>query len=136
VLCQDWVATMYDLTNQDMEEDQALDSATLLPYLLGRQPADVPIHEFVIYQAGYAYDGAIRRGNYVLLVDRNNQATELYNLSSDVGQERNLIGDPEQADRVAKLRAEFLEYNDHDDSTREPRTTEVFRASSSTPSHR
>jgi arylsulfatase A-like enzyme len=133
VLCQDWIATMYDVTGLDMEEDQAMDSATLLPLLLGRQPRGVPVHDFVIYQAGYAYDGAIRRGSHVLVVDRNNQATELYDLSSDPAQARNLIADPAQAKRVASLKAEFLKYNDHDDKTREPRTTAAFRASRKTP---
>jgi hypothetical protein len=69
----------------------------------------------------------------VLVVDRNNQATELYDLSSDPAQARNLIADPAQAKRVASLKAEFLKYNDHDDKTREPRTTAAFRASRKTP---
>ena len=89
----------------------------------------MPIHEFVIYQAGYAHDGAIRRGRHVLVVDRNNQATELYDLVADPGQQRNLVGDPAQAGLVAELRAQFLRYNDHDDTTREPRTTTAYRAS-------
>jgi hypothetical protein len=33
---------------------------------------------------------------------------------------------------VASLKAEFLKYNDHDDGTREPRTTKPFRASQRT----
>lgn len=130
VLCQDWVATMYDLTNQNMDEDQAMDSATLLPLLEARQPSGVPIHDFVIYQAGYAYDGAIRRGSWVLLVDHDNKATELYDLATDIGQEHDLIHDPSQAKRVAGMRAEFLRYNDHDDTTWEPRTTRAFKARS------
>jgi arylsulfatase A-like enzyme len=128
VLCQDWVATMYELTRQDMEPDQAMDSATLLPLLTGRQAKGTPVHEFVIYQAGYAYDGAIRRGRHVLVVDRNNQATELYDLTADRGQERNLIADPAHAARVAEMRSRFLAHNDHDDRTREPRTTTAFAA--------
>lgn len=136
VLAQDWVATMYELTGQSIAEGQAMDSATLLPLLLGRQPDGVPVHEFVIYQAGYAYDGAIRRGDWVLLVDRANRATELYDLSTDIAQERNLIDDPAQAERVAALRAEFLKYNDHDDATREPRTTVAYRAPGAAPASR
>ncbi|MGH9456598.1 MAG: sulfatase-like hydrolase/transferase [Thermoanaerobaculia bacterium] len=122
VVNHDWVATMYELTGQSMAENQAMDSASLLPILTGRQNG--PLHEFVIYQAGFAYDGAIREGSMVLVVDRKNEATELYDLSTDIGQEHNLITDPKYADVVARLRAKFLEYNDHDDETfDEPRTT-------------
>lgn len=129
VLCHDWVATMYELTGQAMEEDQALDAASLLPLLEGRQPAGVPVHDFVIHQAGYAYDGAIRRGSHVLLVDRENRAGELYDLAADPAQEHDLSGDPAQAERVAAMHAEFLRYNDHRDDTREPRTTRPFTPS-------
>ena len=125
VLCQDWIATLYDLIGQDIDADQAMDSASLLPLLLGRQPRGRPLHEFVIYQAGYAYDGAIRRGRHVLVVDRNNEATELYDLAADPAQERNLITDRAHARLVADLKAEFLRHNDHQDATREPRTTRV-----------
>ncbi|MCA1733589.1 MAG: hypothetical protein LC732_08295, partial [Acidobacteria bacterium] len=119
------MATMYELTGQAMSEDQAMDSASLLPILTGKQKG--PLHVFVIYQAGSAYDGAIREGSMVLLVDRKNEATELYDLATDIGQERNLIADPKYADEVARLRAKFLEHNDHDDTTfDEPRTTKAF----------
>jgi arylsulfatase A len=125
VVNHDWVATMYELTGQEMAEDQAMDSASLLPILTGRQKG--PLHEFVIYQAGFAYDGAIREGSMVLLVDRKNEATELYDLATDIGQERNLIADPKYAGEVARLRAKFLRYNDHDNTTfDEPRTTPRF----------
>ncbi|MBW3566256.1 MAG: sulfatase-like hydrolase/transferase [Acidobacteria bacterium] len=122
IVNHDWVATMYELTGQTMAEDQAMDSASLLPILTGTQKG--PLHEFLIYQAGFAYDGAIREGSMVLLVDRENEATELYDLSTDIGQEHDLIADPEYSDVVARLRAKFLEYNDHDNNTfDEPRTT-------------
>jgi arylsulfatase A len=125
VVNHDWVATMYELTGQEMAEDQAMDSASLVPILTGRQKG--PLHEFVIYQAGFAYDGAIREGSMVLLVDRKNEATELYDLATDIGQERNLIADPKYAGEVARLRAKFLRYNDHDNTTfDEPRTTPRF----------
>ena len=98
--------------------------------LLEQQPS-VKLHPFVIYQAGFACDGAIREGDLVLVVDRHNTATKLYDLSQDLGQQRNLIADPERQDVVNRLRDTFLKYNDHDDSTfDEPRTTPVFRPSS------
>ncbi|QQE12552.1 arylsulfatase [Planctomycetota bacterium] len=123
VIVHDWVATIYDITGQSMDEDQAMDSASLLPVF---EDPKTKVHDFVIYQAGYAYDGAIRVDDWVLLVDRNNEATELYNLENDLSQKHNLIDKKEQQKRVKEMKAMFLKYNDHNDKTfHEPRTTAV-----------
>jgi arylsulfatase A-like enzyme len=127
VLAQDWVATMYEITHQDMQEDQAMDCTSLLPLITGERIDDSPLHPFLIYQAGFAYDGAIREGNWVLMVDRNNEATELYNLETDLAQEVNLIGEAEHGELIQRLKEKFLTYNDHVDKTLDPRTTEVFK---------
>ncbi|NQU85206.1 MAG: arylsulfatase [Mariniphaga sp.] len=127
VLSQDWVATMYELTNQNMEDDQAMDCTSLLQLITGKRQSKEPLHPFIIYQAGYAYDGAIREGNWVLLVDRENKATELYNLKTDLAQEINLIEKKEHEDLIKRLRETFLKHNDHINETQEPRTTKAFR---------
>ncbi len=127
VLAQDWVATMYELTGQDMEEDQALDSTSLLSLITGRRKDAEPLHPFVLYQAGYSKDGAIREGHWVLTVNRHNKAEELYNLGDDLAQENNLIDQPQYLELVDRLHATFLKHNDHDTDTREPRTTKAFR---------
>ena len=126
VLAQDWVATMYEITNQSMQEDQAMDCASLLPLITGTKSDNTPVHPFIIYQAGFAYDGAIREGDWVLLVDRNNKATELYNLKDDLAQEINLIDNPEYKEMIVRLKTKFLTYNDHNNETMEPRTTMAF----------
>lgn len=127
IVGHDWVATMYELTQQNMQEDQAKDSASLLPILTGKKSEDDPLHEFILYQAGFALDGAIREGNLVLMVDRNNQATELYDLSKDLAQENNLIEKKTQQETIQRLHQKFLKFNDHDNKTIEPRTTEAFQ---------
>lgn len=127
IVGHDWVATMYEITQQPMEEDQAMDSESLLPILTGHQAEDDPLHEFILYQAGFAYDGAIREGDLVLVVDRNNQATELYDLSTDLAQETNLIGEKSYKETINRLLAKFLKYNDHNNETVHPRTTQAFR---------
>jgi len=127
VLAQDWVATMYEITRQNMPEDQAMDCTSLLPLITGTKTNDSPLHPFILYQAGFAFDGAIREGGWVLMVDRQNEATELYNLETDLAQEVNLIDEPEQQERIKRLRAKFLTYNDHNNETMEPRTTEAFK---------
>ncbi|MBS2097561.1 sulfatase family protein [Carboxylicivirga linearis] len=126
VLAQDWVATMYELTQQTMEDDQAMDCTSLLPLLLEDPGYQKPLHPFILYQAGYAHDGAIREGNWVLLVNRKNEATELYNLKEDPEQLKNVIALPENNNRVQRLKQTFLKYNDHNNNTQEPRTTKAF----------
>ncbi|WP_187775644.1 sulfatase-like hydrolase/transferase [Luteimonas suaedae] len=127
IMGQDWVATMYELTRQDVQDDQAMDSVSLLPILTGRQAEGEPLREFALYQGGNAYEGAIREGSLVLVVDNKDGARELYDLETDLAQERNLIDLPEYRDTVARLHRKFLTYNDHDNETIEPRTTEPFR---------
>lgn len=125
VLTQDWVATMYDLTDSEMAEDQAMDCTSLLPLITGKEQKEA-LHPFVLYQAGFAYDGAIREGNWVLTVDRENRPVELFHLRDDLGQVNNLVNEPGYGELVKRLHAKFLKYNDHNRTTREPRTTEVF----------
>lgn len=127
ILAQDWVATMYELTRQNMEEDQALDCTSLMPVIRGNQKEGEPLHPFVLYQAGYSRDGAIREGDWVLTVDRENKARELYNLSNDLAQEKNLVSDPGYRKMIERLHAKFLKFNDHRNETRDPRTTEVYQ---------
>lgn len=122
----DWVATMYELTGQNMQEDQAKDCASLLPILTGKQPETEKLHDFILYQGG-AYVGAIREGNLVLLVNRNKEATEFYDLTDDIGQKNNLILKNEYKPDIERLRKKFLTYNDYDNKTDEPRTTKPFR---------
>ena len=66
----------------------------------------------------------------VLLVDRNNEATELYDLSTDISQEMDLISEKKYKKLIERLRATFVKHNDHDDTTfDEPRTTTAFSKS-------
>ncbi|SDK80061.1 Arylsulfatase A [Salinimicrobium catena] len=127
IVGHDWVATMYEITGQNMEEDQAKDSASLLPILTGKQAENEPLHEFILYQAGFAYEGAIREGDLVLVVDRNEEATELYDFSNDLAQEHNLIDQPEYQETVSRLHKKFLKYNDHNNDSIDPRTTKAFK---------
>ncbi|HUV66247.1 MAG TPA: hypothetical protein VMW24_20310 [Sedimentisphaerales bacterium] len=60
-------------------------------------------------------------------VNRHNKAEELYNLGNDLSQENNLMDRPEYGQLIDRLHATFIEHNDHDSDTREPRTTKAFR---------
>jgi len=127
IMTQDWVATIYALTGQAMAPDQAMDSASLVPVLL--HGSDEPVHDFVLYQAGFAMVGAIRRNQYVLVIDEHREATELYDLALDPAQTENLIGEPSKALLIEKLRQIYLRHRDRDTTTfDEPRTTPVVEA--------
>lgn len=130
ILGQDWVATMYELTEQNMKEDQAMDCTSLMPLLKNVYQNKKPLHPFIIYQAGFAYDGAIREGNWVLTINRENIPKELYNLYDDIAQKNNLINHKKHTKLIDRLYKTFMKYNDHKDSTQEPRTTKAYQAKS------
>ena len=46
---------------------------------------------------------------------------------NDLAQEKNLIDRPEHRDLIERLHAKFLKHNDHNEETRDPRTTRAFR---------
>ncbi len=124
----DWVATMYELCGQDMEEDQAMDCTSLLELIRGKRTSKEPLHPFMIYdRGGNTLTSAIREGDWVLMIHPNNNATELYNLGNDLAQEYNLIDVPEHRELIDRLHAKFQEYNDRNVKTQEPRTTKAFR---------
>jgi arylsulfatase A-like enzyme len=131
----DWVATMYALTGQSIPEDQAMDSMNLLPVLLGQQPESVPVRPFVLHQAGQGNDRpdafGIRRGDHVLIVNRNFSPRELYNLAEDLSQTTDLINPATYANNTVppeilalrnELHALFLKH----DNVSGLRTTTAF----------
>jgi hypothetical protein len=60
------------------------------------------------------------------MVNRENKATELYNLKDDLEQAHNLIDKTEHGELIDQLHQKFLKYNDHNSETKEPRTTQPF----------
>jgi hypothetical protein len=107
----DWVATMYDLTNQNKPVDQAMDSMSILPVLLGQQPASQSVRDYMLLQAADWADPTvdhtkwhgIRRGDWVLLLNDTDTPVELYNLADDLPQMTNLIGNMQYAGVVSEL---------------------------------
>ncbi len=111
IAVQDWVATMYDLTNQNKPVDQAVDSISMLPVLLGQQPPGQPVRDYVIMQAAHWADPtvdhtkwhSVRQGDWVLLLDETDTPVELYNLADDLAETTDLIGYPQYAGVVDEL---------------------------------
>lgn len=108
---QDWVATMYGLTNQEKPVDQAMDSTSILPVLLGQQPANQPVRDYMLLQAADWADPtvdhtrwhSIRQGDWVLLLNETDTPVELYNLADDLAETTNLIGNMQYAGVVNEL---------------------------------
>ncbi len=107
ISAQDWVAAMYDLTNQNTPEDQALDSANIMPILLGQQPENNPVRNELIIQAAHwgehnSYRG-IRVDDWELVMDPDDNPIELYNLANDLAQQNNLINNSQHAARITAM---------------------------------
>ena len=136
IMLQDWAATLYDLTLQDMPVEQAQDSKSLLPVLFSQFPSDELFRKYALIQAkeGDPAPFSIRKNNksggkWTLLLDKNKMPMELYNLTNDIAQQNNLINSPSQAKRITNMHSLFLSRDDQND----PRTTAVFLAANATP---
>ena len=126
ILSQDWVATMYEMTKQNMQEDQAMDCVSLLSLITGKSKTNAPLHPFMLFQGGNPKDLAIREGEWVLILDRQKEPRELYNLKTDLKQEVNLVNEKEQQELVKRLHRTLLKHNDGNPKTQEPRTTKAY----------
>lgn len=124
----DWVPTMYALTGQDVADLDAMDSVNILPVLLGEQDENDPIRPFLLHQGNKEGMYGIRRGDYVLIMNDNRVAIELYNLKDDLEQTTDLIDPSNYPNNVVPqdilALADELEtlYNAHND-VNEPRST-------------
>lgn len=85
----DFIASFADLLGIELEAHQAIDSRNILPALLGQ---DEQGQSFMIEEAGIL---ALRRGPWKYVQARKNTSGELYNLSSDVGEQHNVIKEHE-----------------------------------------
>ncbi len=107
VISMDVYATLLDLAG--LRPRKALDGVSLLPLLTKGTPLDREALYF--HYPNYAFHkqnrlgSVIREGDYKLIRRYEDGALELYHLASDLGEERNLIGElPELARRLdAKL---------------------------------
>ncbi|MEN1680068.1 MAG: sulfatase-like hydrolase/transferase [Planctomycetota bacterium] len=102
----DLLATVADLVGETLDDADAVDSYSLLPELLGVQPADQPIRPPVVVQAGSKPKMfSIRGGDWKLITGPGSggfsksprprpaddqPAGQLYDLASDPGEQRNL----------------------------------------------
>ena len=104
---QDVYATLAEMTGQSLADDEAVDSFSY--YRLWRGEEDAPQRAEMLIQSNnepeWGQDGtrAYRAGPWKLVVTRNHQPRNLFNLVDDPGERNDLIRDPEHADRIEAL---------------------------------
>jgi arylsulfatase A-like enzyme len=130
----DIVATMADLAGAKPGADQALDSVSLAPVLLGRQGDDRPVRRTLLVQSSPGRDAlmdsdggekpgkaergvassdgmahALREGNWKLTIDMRDEPAALYDLDQDLAEKNNRIGDAAQQQRVKRMMEMYRE---------------------------
>ena len=109
---QDVYATLADLTDTPLADDQGRDSFSILPALMGQA---TEVRSSMVQEADFdAPDGSVpggefayRSGAWKLIFNINRMPASLYNLASDPFETTNLLSRPEQSARVAAMRAGF-----------------------------
>jgi arylsulfatase A-like enzyme len=104
VINTDWLPTLLELTGRPVPS--GLDGVSLAALLTGRGPA--PQRSFFWHFPHYTNQGsrpsgAMRDGNWILVEFYDDNAVELYDLTADIRETRNLA--MERPERVAKMRA-------------------------------
>lgn len=108
---QDLYATLAELVGVEIPDDQARDSVSILPLLLGstdQTPRDHMIQEADRSETGEVLRTfAYRSENWKLLLDEQERPFELYDLSRDIAEQSNLIDVPRYASLVRDMTADF-----------------------------
>ena len=93
----DFFASFADLLDIELTDDQAIDSRNTLPSLLGESKTGL---ELMIEEAGHVL--ALRHGPWKFVLKKNG-GKELFNLQSDVGEQRNVATENQEV--VAEMEA-------------------------------
>jgi len=117
VLGLDVLGTLAAITNQEIAENQAYDSANLLPILLGENSKEV--HPYLMNQSGTGREVMIVEDGYKLIIafdkkdktDTTRKPIALFNLkeNSEENERQNLIHNPKYKSKVKHL---FSTYNE------------------------
>jgi len=101
----DILATLAAIVEKDIPEDQAVDSANLLPILLGDAKAK-PRKQLMI-QSGTSNEGAFREESWKLIIkfdkEKNMAVTGLFNLENDPHEDENLIEEAKHKSRIDRM---------------------------------
>jgi arylsulfatase A-like enzyme len=120
VLSLDVFATITALANAPFNPERPLDGVNLVPYLTG-QKTNTP-HDTIYLRIPDRGAYAVRSGEYKLVVPATNQAAELYNLSKDISECKNLAN--EKPEVVRELEQKHADWSQQMMSPGSPGTTE------------
>jgi arylsulfatase A-like enzyme len=104
VVNTDWLPTLLEISRRPVPE--GLDGVSLAPFLSGKRPAPArPMFwHFPHYNnQGGRPSGSMREGRWMLIEYYDEEETELYDLSTDVGERQNRAAD--EAQRVTRMKA-------------------------------
>lgn len=100
----DFIASFAALLNIDLKPNEAIDSRNVLPTLLGESREGLP------YMIEEARTLAIRKGDWKFIRGGNKSKGELYNLKTDIGEQKNIVADNEEiADDLRALLTKLFE---------------------------
>ena len=105
------MATLADLTNQNIANNQAMDSSNLLSILLDDK--DIEPHPFLINQSGTGKEAMITENGWKLIIKIENEDTfqvnqkliALFNLNENPSEieAQNLVNNPNYQDKISHL---------------------------------
>ena len=119
----DLLATFAEIAGTSLGEDQAMDSRSFAPVLRG--DPNFTAREELLLQAGAQNELIYRKGHWKLIIQSNHQLTRwepiaLFNLQDNPREveTHNLVNNPEQSERVARMLKRYRELRDSRASTR------------------
>lgn len=100
----DWLPTLCEIVNIEMPHEQDIDGQSVLSLLTNKSK---PVTERAMYwKTGMQY--AVREGNWKLILNRNNNTPELFDLDNDFRETRNLsVSNPEKTAYLLDLLEKF-----------------------------
>jgi arylsulfatase A-like enzyme len=114
ITSMDFYPTILEMTGQPLRPDLHIDGKSLVPLLKNKTDK---IHNTAYFHYPHhsnqkgSPSGAIREGDYKLIVSFNDNRVELYNIKKDIGEKENLAAKlPRKRDKLyAKLRKWWIE---------------------------
>ncbi|MCB1069144.1 MAG: arylsulfatase [Verrucomicrobia bacterium] len=104
---QDLYATLAELTGHALARNEALDSFSFLGVLqnreAGHQRDELLIQSNNEPEWGQSSTRAFRVGSWKLVVTKDHAPRNLFNLAEDPGERKDLVKEPDQADRIAAM---------------------------------